>query len=180
MPDQFCKSCGADMPGASDNCPQCGATVKKGIPLIIMVAIIAGVGAVGLFIIGIFAAIMIPNYLMTKARSQLTQCQGNMKLIGTALDAYRYDNQDRYPQNLKMLCPKYLSAIPTCAAAEKDTYSNLYTTNENGSIYTFFCAGSYHRIARLAENCPQYSSIGGLTSKPLVYPSSRTRRRGST
>lgn len=176
--ESFCKTCGADLMGATDSCPHCGTAVKKSTPVILMVGIVAGVALFGLCVIGIIAAIMLPNYLMTRAKTQLTQCQGNERLIGTALELYRDGNQGHYPQSLSMLCPKYLSAVPTCSAVEKDTYSTSYSASGDGTQYNFYCAGSYHRIARVATNCPQYGSSTGIVTKPLT--TTPTRRRGST
>jgi general secretion pathway protein G len=48
-------------------------------------------------IIGVLAAILIPNYLHARAQSQTAACEGNLKNIATALEEYATDNTGRYP-----------------------------------------------------------------------------------
>jgi hypothetical protein len=57
---------------------------------------------------------------------QYKQCEDNCKKIGTALEMYSTDNSGRYPEKMDYLIPAYLSKIPDCPAAGKDTYSAGY------------------------------------------------------
>ncbi len=45
-------------------------------------------------IIGVLAAIAVPNFLNAQMRAKLAQIEGNMKAISTAIMAYRTDNNN--------------------------------------------------------------------------------------
>ncbi len=47
-------------------------------------------------IIGILAAIAIPNFQNAQLRAKLSRCAGDLRTLSTALDMYRLDNKD-YP-----------------------------------------------------------------------------------
>jgi uncharacterized protein YfbU (UPF0304 family) len=90
----------------------------------------------------------------------LTACKSNQKNIGTALEMYFTDHQERYPSALSALTPNYLRVIPICASAKKDTYSGAFVSTD--SHYTVYCAGSHH----FNPNFPQYNSTEGLVERP--------------
>jgi general secretion pathway protein G len=48
-------------------------------------------------IIGVLAAILIPNFLHARAQSQTAACEGNLKHIAVALEEYATDNNGQYP-----------------------------------------------------------------------------------
>lgn len=47
-------------------------------------------------IIGILAAIAVPNFLNAQIRAKVARVKGDLRAIGTALDSYRVDN-NTYP-----------------------------------------------------------------------------------
>jgi len=61
---------------------------KTGFTLIELLVVVA--------IIGILAAIAVPNYLQAQARAEKAQCAGNLHTLGTALALYRIDH-NAYP-----------------------------------------------------------------------------------
>lgn len=93
------------------------------------------------------------------------ECCSNLKNIGTALEIYSTDNNDRYPAKLQQLVPEYLRLIPTCPAAAKDTYSESYQLSKDGKDYSFYCKGHYHKGEGAPENDPSYNSKTGLVKK---------------
>lgn len=95
----------------------------------------------------------------------LTGCKSNLKNIGTALEMYSTDNSGRYPRSLSSLSPNYLRIIPTCPAAEKDTYSATFRSRSNPDAYTVICKGKNHADQRLRPDYPQYNSYEGLVEK---------------
>lgn len=129
--------------------------------------------------------ILAPNFVRTNNGGPYTQCQSNLKNIGTALEMYSTDNLGRYPRTLSQLTPDYLKIIPTCAAAGIDTYSQGFESNnypeEKIDRYTVFCQGDYHQWTRayylyfipyrkrsglsVPRNYPQYNSTDGLVAK---------------
>lgn len=62
---------------------------KKGFTLIELMIVVA--------IIGILAAIAIPNMMYAKKKASLSACKSNLESIAKALDMYANDNQDKYP-----------------------------------------------------------------------------------
>jgi len=92
-----------------------------------------------------------------------TACRLNLMRIGTALEMYCVDNCNRYPTTLNQLVPRYLSAIPTCPAADADTYSSGFSSAGFASAsvsdcYTVVCRGYHHYHVGEARNFPQYRS----------------------
>ncbi len=63
-------------------------TKKYGFTLIELLIVVA--------IIGILAAIAVPNFLNAQTRAKIARVQGDAKNIGTALETYRLDNNE-YP-----------------------------------------------------------------------------------
>jgi prepilin-type N-terminal cleavage/methylation domain-containing protein/prepilin-type processing-associated H-X9-DG protein len=64
---------------------------RKGFTLIELLVVIA--------IIAILAAILFPVFAKARAAAQASDCQSNMRQIGTALRMYAGDNHDMYPTN---------------------------------------------------------------------------------
>ena len=118
-------------------------------------------------IIAILAAILVPNFVRSRARAQLTACQSNLKTIATSLEMYANDNQSNFPDvpNFNRLTPNYLKSIPVCPAAGIDTYTAGYVSDISGSAstYTACCSGLHHSGAGvMVTNYPQYNSMSGL------------------
>ena len=61
---------------------------KKGFTLIELLIVVA--------IIGILAAIAVPNFLNAQIKAKISRCVSDMKTLQTALEMYRLDNND-YP-----------------------------------------------------------------------------------
>lgn len=51
-------------------------------------------------IIGVLAAIAVPNFLNAQARAKIAKAKGDMKSLGTACEAYRID-WNRYPEPVR-------------------------------------------------------------------------------
>ncbi|MCD4786253.1 MAG: ankyrin repeat domain-containing protein [Candidatus Eremiobacteraeota bacterium] len=105
----------------------------------------------------------ISYYLRARVSGQFTQCQSNLKNIGTALEMYAHDNQGHYPPRLSHISPKYLESIPVCIAVKRDTYSNSYQVSSDAETFTVYCEGHHHSGAGIEPNCPQYNSTYGPT-----------------
>ncbi len=61
---------------------------RKGFTLIELLIVVA--------IIGILAAIAVPNFMNAQVRAKVARCVSDMKSLGTALEMYKMDNND-YP-----------------------------------------------------------------------------------
>ena len=97
-----------------------------------------------------------------KALIQVKSCRYNCEMLGTVLEMYATDNQGLFPRGLGELVPGYLKSIPTCPAAEKDTYSLSYQVSPDLDAYTISCKGRNHDAAGLGEDSPSYNSAGAF------------------
>ena len=119
-------------------------------------------------IIAILAAILVPNFMRTRAQSQIAGCKENLKNVATALEMYANDNTSNFPffVGFVLITPNYLPRIPSCPSAGVDTYSPGYIVNGVQSAYTVVCVGSNHLGGGMtAANYPQYSSFSGLVNQ---------------
>ena len=122
----------------------------------------------GVAVLGILAAIFVPNFVRARAQGQFTACQSNLKNIGTALEMYSTDNMGRYPQDLAALSGDYLRTIPTCPAAGRNNYGEGYESRyhpEEHQVYAFVCSGVNHDAVGAGPGYPQYTSTQGLIAK---------------
>ena len=121
---------------------------------------------------------LLGGYMRHQQRMQVRKyliCADNCKKIGTALEAYKDDNDGKYPEKLTDLSPKYLKTIPTCPAAGYDTYSEGYQWGTDPACYTFCCKGHHHKKITvppdkpLPPDYPHFNSTTGLSMKPRHY-----------
>jgi hypothetical protein len=82
-------------------------------------------------------------------------CYGNTRIIAEQLKAYAAGHQGLFPRGLGELVPGYLKSIPTCPAAEKDTYSLSYLASAKGDDYAFYCQGTNHPLPFLGTDRPR-------------------------
>lgn len=91
-----------------------------------------------------------------------TKCKENLKRIHLALEKYRKNNWDKYPEKLDKLVPGYIPEIPVCSFAGMESYSLSYTVDSERLKYTIYCPGHNHQGMGVEMNYPQYTSTGGL------------------
>lgn len=113
-------------------------------------------------ILGILAAILVPNFYSATDKSRLTGCQQNIRNLAAALQVYANDNEGEYPSDLNLLTPKYISIIPTCPAAGTVTYVAGYTSDAATHDFTVACKGTNHAAMRLGADEPFYTLGEGL------------------
>ena len=105
---------------------------QKGFTLIELLIVVA--------IIGIIAAIAIPNLLNAIDRGKQKRTMADLRSVGTAVESYSIDN-NQYPSNsgatvstiASYLEPTYIKKIPT-----EDGWNTAfqYTTDANWQVYT--------------------------------------------
>jgi len=93
-----------------------------------------------LFFGSLAAAVMVPSFLKARAESEASTCTRTVREIGVALEQSKSEN-DRYPEKLTELTPKYFKEIPTCPSSGNDTYSEGYSVTP--SRYTLVCSGKH-------------------------------------
>lgn len=106
---------------------------------------------------------------------RLVGCGTNLRTISIGLEMYASDNHGLYPKNLNQLVPNYLKTMPTCFAAQRDTYSPSYhRRGAKGGV--FCCQGSFHADAGMAANQPSFDSSSGLGPAGLTERIERYRK----
>ena len=89
-----------------------GCTVirKTGFTLIELLIVVA--------IIGILAAIAVPNFLNAQLRAKISKAEADLRTLATAMETYRLDNTGYPPYNLwgGHSHPRYLNALSTPVA----------------------------------------------------------------
>lgn len=171
----ICPKCDRRTPVVMSNCPDCGAEMEvmaDGDPLVVkrppkktnaccvvfVILLIVGIG-VGLYF-------GIPRYQQYQKRKKYKLCVENVRKILGAVDRFK-KKEKRLPKSIHELAPEYLSAVPTCPVAKKDTYSESY--GYAGKKFFIYCKGDYHVSDEVARNHPCFHSAWG-TIEPKPKP----------
>lgn len=117
-------------------------------------------------IIGILAAILVPNMVRSKNQGRLSACKQNVRAMASAIESYATDNRGRYPSTLNRLSPAFISALPTCPVTKSSSpYETGYESSTGPDNYTISCAGGNHTTVGLPANYPQYNAATGLSDR---------------
>ncbi|MGH9748553.1 MAG: type II secretion system protein [Candidatus Polarisedimenticolia bacterium] len=121
---------------------------QKGFTLIELLIVVA--------IIGIIAAIAIPNLLNAIDRGKQKRTMADMRSIGTAVESYAVDN-NFYPRTGTTLPSGNISPIYIGTVPANDGWNNLwlYATDTNGTQYT---------IESITKDSTNNSDGGGQTN----------------
>lgn len=126
---QYCAYCGNAVEAVSSApCPRCGnpsngaprpvASASKGTNTALIVVIVVVGGLFVVAVIGILAAIAIPNFLTAKERATQKRTMADIRALSTAIEAYSTDNNSEYPKGSTVtelagaLSPKYIRIVP--------------------------------------------------------------------
>lgn len=118
-------------------------TISRGFTLIELLIVVA--------IIGILAAIAVPNFLNAQVRAKIAACQSDMRSLGTALESYYIDhhayppfrheivNQWRYKKALEPLTTPvaYMSGIPQRDPFNSEAPASVGATDTSNYGYTY-------------------------------------------
>lgn len=116
-------------------------------------------------IIGILAAIALPNFMRARFKGYHAGCLQNERNIRTALESYAADFNGRYPPDLATLVTgagtsyPWLSAMPSCPS-DGSAYQPGYTPdNTNVPNYTLECQGIHEvQLPYIQDGFPRISS----------------------
>lgn len=163
----FCAWCGSPVNEVSyAPCPRCGRPAngspgagKKSNTAAILIGVIVG-GVFLVAILGILAAIAIPNLLTAQHRSKQRRTMADMRSVATAAEAYATDN-NKYPEAGSVaelssaLSPTYIQTLPSLDAwGTPLKYERLGDTG-----YAVASAG--------ADKTFEHDSLSAYTPKPI-------------
>lgn len=110
--------------------------------------------AAGMLAVGLVGLLALRAQQGSVQKTAGKSCQTSMRTIVAAIELYKATEQ-RPPERLEQLVPRYLDRLPPCPVAKKQTYSSTYQVY--GKKYSLFCRGHYHD----REDHPSFnSSIG--------------------
>jgi general secretion pathway protein G len=124
----YCAHCGSFTERVSYNpCPSCGKPTNGAPPRVaaaggsntagIVIAVVVG-GFIIVAMIGILAAIAIPNFITATERAKQRRTMADIRTLATAVEAYAVDNDDIYPRAESMeelrplIVPSYVRNLP--------------------------------------------------------------------
>lgn len=118
-------------------------------------------------IIGILAAILIPNFIRSKYRAHLASCQSNERTIVTAAEIYRNDH-DAYPPAgiINPGNPLYINLFINGDAVRCPSNDSFYTLDTMGDSFTLSCNGIHHLVLPVSAGYPQFSNGQGQILNP--------------
>ena len=119
---------------------------------------------IGLAMLGI-AYVLFLNYNYAKLGKKVGlvgECHSNMERVASALEDYAKDHGGRYPDSLHLLTGgpgqrSYLKALPTCPAAQRNTFQNYRVS---GSTVSFGCCATNHTLDSYPADFLTYQSQG--------------------
>lgn len=105
---------------------------RKGFMLLELIIVVA--------IIGILAAVAIPNLVGMTDEAKVAKIQSDLSTIGTAMEVYHVKKGDTYPDNLSVLEGDngYLKKVP-----EPPTGAGKYTIGNKGEVTCTFNGVTY-------------------------------------
>ncbi len=104
---------------------------RKGFTLIELLIVVA--------IIGILAAIAVPNFLNAQVRAKIARCKSDLKALGTAEEMYYMDhNRYTYPFRLHPLTSpiNYIASVPPDVFSPAHEVANA--NSETGAQFTWY------------------------------------------
>ena len=114
-------------------------------------------------IIGVLAAILLPNLARTKYLAQLSACESQLRNLAAALENYSTDYKGFYPDNsLDVLFSQKYMNKPVCPS-NRSEYGYTCDNSQGVHRYTIWCNGWHHTVVdAVEEGYPQYQNDTGL------------------
>ncbi|MEQ8819458.1 MAG: DUF4190 domain-containing protein [Sumerlaeia bacterium] len=100
-----------------------------------LTGILLGIGTLFCSMAHFLAAIAVPNFLEAQVRAKVSRTRSELRVLSTALDAYRVDER-RYPPDLDLLLDSgyYITAMPQDPFSEMADKRYGYWTNGEHAI----------------------------------------------
>lgn len=114
---------------------------RKGFMLLELIIVVA--------IIGILAAVAIPNLVGMTDEAKVSKIQSDLSTIGTAMEVYHVKKGGTYPDNLSVLAGDngYLKKVP-----EPPTGASKYTIGNKGEVTCTFNGVTYSSFGTSTGN----------------------------
>lgn len=129
---------------------------SSALPIVVIIVFIIFV------ILMVLVTILSPKQAKQLATEDLTKCQQNLKVIGTALELYAKDNKDLYPANLAdLIISGKMERIPVCLTG----VNYYYKPASDFKDYSLYCESknkSHQIILNLPEFRPGYDRKKGI------------------
>ena len=132
-----------DAYNTADKIRQGKIAIKNRPGCLIAFTIALAVSIIGVFIIALFAAIAIPNFLRAKLAANMSYAQSSVKSISAAIESYKSDSNGQYPADENQL----MQANPPYLA---DYYNNKLV---RGYVYSINFKPDGYQITARPENC---------------------------
>ena len=174
----YCAYCGTQVASLSyAPCPACGSptngaprpTVQSGSNTAVIVVVVLVVGLIVVAIIGILAAIAIPNLLTAMQRSKQKRTMADIRSVAVAAEAYATDKRE-YPKAASVgglepaLSPTYIQTLPT-----KDGWGNDFRyecwNESDGTACQSYAIGSAGKDGLFEHESLRDYESGGATEK---------------
>ncbi|MBW1801624.1 MAG: hypothetical protein JRJ85_12955 [Deltaproteobacteria bacterium] len=141
--EKFCASCGEIIQMKMLSCPYCGKKQKKeGMGCLPIGAIVAGIFFVGIAILGILAAIAIPQFVAYRNRALESAVRMELKTLAHAESVY-YEANSRYTASLEELgyTVSHPQVTVTIVSADEDCFDAKGETGKLDKIFWINCNG---------------------------------------
>ena len=169
---------GAPAPGGPPEAAAPQAPPKKSKALLIVLVIVV-VGLLGICLLGIVAAIAIPNFIVAKEKAKQARAVTEVRAIGEAIERYQIDNggcpdtghqESAYYSIVDVsklgsfLVPKYVATLP-----EKDPWNTAYSygVSPDNSQFVVICNGS-DGVSTL-EKIPEEAVTTSCYEDEIIY-----------
>jgi type II secretory pathway pseudopilin PulG len=170
----FCSSCGNAVESGVRFCPNCGAApIQKsspapaGVPRIVIVAIAVVLAFVFLIVVGIVAAIALPQILRSRSNEAELRAIQSIQQLHTAQASFRAQN-GRYAESLDELGP----LIPSDLAAGASVRYRFHLTGD-GTSYSIQAETLDGRGPRLYSDQTTAIRLGPGPPSPRSVPSNK-------
>ncbi len=137
--------------------------------VIILLAVLATICFFTIIVVGILAAIIMPNFQRARAQGMLAACESNLKNLATACEMYAADNKGYYADSLDDLLKSsqfgsYMRTIPRCPCC-REPYKYSAVNKDMHHTFTIQCGEmDAHRATGIVGNghFPKYTPEKGI------------------
>jgi type II secretory pathway pseudopilin PulG len=155
-----CAKCGGTFDEATGACPAClsgavaapaAAQPSKGSGTkVIIIVVLAVLGVLLLFCVGIIAAIAIPNFISAKGRAQQKRAESDVRSLATAVQSFQIDT-NTYPDSHGQVVP----------VSEMAALCDEVTEAQSGKPSEFFTAYAPTMAKAQTDGTPYYFAGNG-------------------